>query len=102
MCSLQIASVEGLPGELRYPLRGLFTDAEVTLRGFGAVTAGPWLHAGALCPLTSSAFSSPGAARWCVFLWTEPHCRPPLLENERRGGNTARETAYARRCIALR
>ncbi len=42
----QVTSVEGLPGELRYPLRGLFTDAEVTLRGTGAVAAGPWLNAG--------------------------------------------------------
>jgi len=38
--------MEGLAGQLRYPLRALFDDAAVTLHGTGAVTSGPWLNAG--------------------------------------------------------
>lgn len=61
MHAWQVTLMEGLAGQLRYPLRALFADAAVTLHGTGAVTDGPWLNAGArdLPPKAPAADSGP-------------------------------------------
>ena len=75
---LQVSSMEGLAGQLRYPLRALFADAAVTLHGAGAVTEGPWLNAGARPSHSRPDRKSPSAGSHSGACTSDVSCDHPM------------------------